>query len=229
MAEITASLVKELREKTGVGMMDCKKALAENNGDLEASIDWLRAKGLSKAAKKADRVAAEGLVGVAVEGTTGVLVELNAETDFVSRNDQFQSAASAITKIALGANDVEELSAKPAHSGEGSVNDFLTNLIATIGENMALRRMAKVSVSNGVVAPYTHSAVSDGLGRIGVLVGVEGEGDAATLTDIGRKVAMHVAATGPLALSSDDLDPAVVERERQVQIETCLLYTSRCV
>lgn len=220
MAEITASLVKELREKTGVGMMDCKKALAENNGDLEASIDWLRAKGLSKAAKKADRVAAEGLVGVAVEGTTGVLVELNAETDFVSRNEQFQGAASAITKIALGANDVEELSAKPAHSGEGSVNDFLTNLIATIGENMALRRMAKVSVSNGVVAPYIHSAVSDGLGRIGVLVGVEGEGDVASLTDIGRKVAMHVAATGPLALSSDDLDPAVVERERQVQIDT---------
>lgn len=219
MAEITASLVKELREKTGVGMMDCKKALAENNGDLEASIDWLRAKGLSKAAKKADRVAAEGLVAVAVDGKTGVLVELNAETDFVSRNDQFQNAASSITKLALNANDVAELSSKPAPNGEGSVNDYLTNLIATIGENMSLRRMAKVSVNNGVVAAYTHSAVSDGLGRIGVLVGVEGEGDAAQLTDIGRKVAMHVAATSPLSLSVSDLDAAVVERERQVLTE----------
>jgi elongation factor Ts len=219
MAEITASLVKELREKTGVGMMDCKKALAENNGDLEASIDWLRAKGLSKAAKKADRVAAEGLVGVTVEGQTGVLVELNAETDFVSRNDQFQTAVSSITKIALGADSIEDLAAKPAPAGEGSVNDYLTNLIATIGENMSLRRIAKVSVNNGVVAAYTHSAIADGLGRIGVLVGVEGEGDAAALNDIGRKVAMHVAATGPLALNVEALDPVVVERERQVLTE----------
>lgn len=218
MAEITASLVKELREKTGVGMMDCKKALNENNGELEAAIDWLRAKGLSKAAKKADRVAAEGLVGVAVEGKQGVLVELNAETDFVSRNEQFQKAAALINKLALDASNVEDLKTKD--TGEGTVDAYLTNLIATIGENMTLRRMNKVTVDNGVVASYVHSAIADGLGRIGVLVGVEGEGDAAALTDIGRKVAMHVAATGPLALSSSDLDPAIVERERQVQIDT---------
>lgn len=219
MAEITAALVKDLREKTGVGMMDCKKALQENNGDIEASIDWLRAKGLSKAAKKADRVAAEGLVGVVVSGNSGALLELNAETDFVSRNEGFQTAVSAITKLALEADDVDALSNKPAPSGDGNVGDYLTNLIATIGENMALRRLAKVSVNQGVVAAYTHSAVADGLGRIGVLVGVEGTGDAAALNDIGRKVAMHVAATSPLSLSVDDLDATVVERERQVLTE----------
>ncbi len=219
MAEITAGLVKDLREKTGVGMMDCKKALQETSGDLEAAIDWLRAKGLSKAAKKADRVASEGLVGSYVDGTNGVVVEINAETDFVSRNDQFQSAVSGITKLALGVNSVEELSAQASPFGEGTVNDYLTNLIATIGENMSIRRISKVSVNKGVVAAYTHSAISDGLGRIGVLVGVEGEGDAASLNDIGRKVAMHVAATAPLSLSVDDLDQSVVERERQVLTE----------
>lgn len=219
MAEITATLVKDLREKTGVGMMDCKKALQETNGEIEAAIDWLRAKGLSKAAKKADRVAAEGLVGIAVAGNTGVLLELNAETDFVSRNDGFQTAVSMITKLALDADSVEQLSQKAVPTGEGSVSDYLTNLIATIGENMNVRRMAKVSVGEGVVAAYTHSAIADGLGRIGVLVGVEGQGDAAALNDIGRKVAMHVAATAPLSLSSDDLDPAVVARERQVLTE----------
>jgi elongation factor Ts len=219
MAEITAALVKDLREKTGVGMMDCKKALAENNGDIEASIDWLRAKGLSKAAKKADRAAAEGLVGVMVEGTTGVLVELNAETDFVSRNEQFQNAVTGITKLALAAPSLEALAAAPAPSGEGTVNDFVTNLIATIGENMTLRRMAKVSVGSGVVASYIHTATGEGLGRIGVLVGVETAGDAGVANDIGRKVAMHIAATAPLSLKSDDLDPSVVERERQVLTE----------
>lgn len=217
MAEITAGLVKELREKTGVGMMDCKKALAETAGDLEAAVDWLRAKGLSKAAKKADRVAAEGLVAVSVNGKTGVLVELNAETDFVSRNEHFQKAATTITELAFDASDVEELKTKATDNG--TVDEYLTNLIATIGENMTLRRMKKVEVANGVVAPYTHSAIATGLGRIGVLVGVEGEGDAAALTEIGRKVAMHVAATAPLALSSDDLDPSIVERERHVQME----------
>lgn len=219
MAEITATLVKDLREKTGVGMMDCKKALQETNGDIEAAIDWLRAKGLSKAAKKADRVAAEGLVGIAVSGNTGVLLELNAETDFVSRNEGFQNAVSMITKLALEADDIAALTQKATPSGDGSVSDYLTNLIATIGENMNVRRMAKVSVAQGVVAAYIHSAVADGLGRIGVLVGVEGEGDAAALNDIGRKVAMHIAATAPLALSSDELDPAVVARERQVLTE----------
>lgn len=219
MAEITATLVKDLREKTGVGMMDCKKALQETNGEIEAAIDWLRAKGLSKAAKKADRVAAEGLVGIAVAGNTGVLLELNAETDFVSRNEGFQTAVTMITKLALDADDVDQLSQKAVPAGEGSVSDYLTNLIATIGENMNVRRMAKISVNQGVVAAYTHSAIAEGLGRIGVLVAVEGEGDAATLNDIGRKVAMHVAATAPLSLSSDDLDPAVVARERQVLTE----------
>ncbi|KAF0185429.1 MAG: elongation factor T [Hyphomonadaceae bacterium] len=219
MAEITATLVKDLREKTGVGMMDCKKALQETDGEIEAAIDWLRAKGLSKAAKKADRVAAEGLVGIAVAGNSGVLLELNAETDFVARNEGFQAAVSMITKLAIDADDVAALSQKATPSGEGSVSDYLTNLIATIGENMNVRRMAKVSVTQGVVAAYVHSAIADGLGRIGVLVAVEGEGDAAALNDIGRKVAMHVAATAPLALSSDDLDPAVVARERQVLTE----------
>eukprot|EP01038_Epipyxis_sp_PR26KG_P011725 gene11725-15692_t len=219
MAEITAALVKDLREKTGVGMMDCKKALTENNGDIEASIDWLRAKGLSKAAKKADRAAAEGLVGVYVEGNTGVLVELNAETDFVSRNEQFQAAVSGITKLAHGFDGLEALGAAASPAGEGTVNDYVTNLIATIGENMTLRRMAKVSVNQGVVASYIHTATGEGLGRIGVLVGVETGGDAAVANDIGRKVAMHIAATAPLSLKTDDLDPAVVERERQVLTE----------
>jgi elongation factor Ts len=219
MAEITAALVKELREKSGVGMMDCKKALMENNGDIEASIDWLRAKGLSKAAKKADRAAAEGLVGVLVEGTTGVLVELNAETDFVSRNEQFQTAVTSITKLALGVSDIDALQAAPAPAGEGNVGDYVTNLIATVGENMTLRRMAKVSVNKGVVASYIHTSTGDGVGRIGVLVGVETDGDAAAATEIGRKVAMHIAATSPLSLKTDDLDPAVVDRERQVLTE----------
>ena len=219
MAEITAALVKDLREKTGVGMMDCKKALTENNGDIEASIDWLRAKGLSKAAKKADRAAAEGLVGVYVSGNTGVLVELNAETDFVSRNEQFQAAVSGITKLAHGVDGLEALAAAASPAGEGSVSDYVTNLIATIGENMTLRRMAKVSVKQGVVASYIHTATGEGLGRIGVLVGVETTGDQAIATDVGRKVAMHIAATAPLSLKTDDLDPAVVERERQVLTE----------
>jgi elongation factor Ts len=219
MAEITAALVKELREKTGVGMMDCKKALSENNGDLEASIDWLRAKGLSKAAKKADRAAAEGLVGVLVEGNQGVMIELNAETDFVSRNEGFQAAASAITKLALTADNLEALTAAPSPAGEGTVSDYVTNLIATIGENMTLRRMARQTVNEGVVASYIHTATGEGLGRIGVLVAVEGAGDKSALNDIGRKVAMHIAATAPLALKPEQLDPAVVERERQVLTE----------
>lgn len=219
MAEITAGLVKDLREKTGAGMMDCKKALQENGGDIEAAVDWLRAKGLSKAAKKSDRAAAEGLVGVAVEGNQGVMIELNAETDFVSRNDQFQAAVAAVTKLALKADTLEALAAAPAPMGEGSVQDMITNLIATIGENMTLRRMARQTVTEGVVASYIHTATGEGLGRIGVLVAVEGAGDKAGLADIGKKVAMHVAATAPLALTVEELDPAVVERERQVLTE----------
>jgi elongation factor Ts len=222
MAEITAGLVKELRERSGVGMMDCKKALAENNGDIEASMDWLRAKGLSKAAKKADRVAAEGLVAAALRtdgaGMTGALVEFNAETDFVSRNEKFQDAARQLATAALDVSDVEALGAAKLAGGE-TAQDMITNLIATIGENMVARRMARLQVSQGAVAAYIHNATAPNLGRIGVLVAVEGEGDQAKLQELGRKVAMHVAATQPLSLSTDDLDPAAVERERAIFAE----------
>lgn len=222
MAEITAALVKDLREKTGVGMMDCKKALAENNGDLQASIDWLRAKGLSKAAKKADRVAAEGLVAVAARaagtGETAAAIEFNAETDFVARNDLFQNAAKAFAEVALGNDGPEAVNAATLPNGK-TVQEEVTNLIATIGENMQLRRAQRLSVSQGVVASYVHNAVAPSLGRIGVLVALEGEGDQAQLRDLGRKIAMHVAATAPLSLNTDDLDPSAIERERAVLIE----------
>ena len=223
MAEITAALVKELREKSGVGMMDCKKALTENNGDIEASMDWLRTKGLSKAAKKADRVAAEGLVAVALRnngaGMTGAAVELNAETDFVARNELFQNAARAVAKTALDVKGgVAELSAAKTADGE-VVSDMITNLIATIGENMLVRRSARFDVAQGAVAAYVHNAVAPEIGRIGVLVAVEGAGDQAALQDLGKKIALHVAATAPLSLSPDDLDPAAIERERAIFAE----------
>ncbi|UDF02327.1 translation elongation factor Ts [Asticcacaulis sp. AND118] len=208
MAEITAALVKELREKSGAGMMDCKKALSENDGNVDASMDWLRTKGLSKAAKKADRVAAEGLVAVASAGTTAVAVEVNAETDFVSRNELFQNLARNAAQAGLAAADVEGVQAV--------ISDEITNLIANIGENMVARRMAKHTVSQGVVASYIHNAIAPNLGRIAVLVAVESAGDAEALNDMGRKIAMHIAATQPLSLSSDDLDPAAVERERTI-------------
>jgi elongation factor Ts len=218
MAEITAALVKELREKTGVGMMDCKKALAENNGDLQASIDWLRAKGLSKAAKKADRVAAEGLVAVAARaagtGETAAAIEFNAETDFVARNDLFQNAAKAFAEVALGNDGPEAVNAATLPNGK-TVQEEVTNLIATIGENMQLRRAQRLSVSQGVVASYVHNAVAPSLGRIGVLVALEGEGDQAQLRDLGRKIAMHVAATAPLSLNTDDLDPSAIEKAKE--------------
>ena len=221
MAEITAGLVKELREKSGAGMMDCKKALTENNGDVEASMDWLRTKGLSKAAKKSDRVAAEGLVAAATKaegkGMTGALVELNAETDFVARNEKFQDAARKIAKAALEADGVDAVNAAPVDGG--TVQDMVTNLIATIGENMMVRRTARIEVGEGAVATYIHNAVAPELGRIGVLVGVEGAGEQAKLQELGKKIAMHVAATQPLSLSSDDLDSAAVERERAVLTE----------
>ena len=211
MAEITAALVKELREKSGAGMMDCKKALSENGGDVEASMDWLRTKGLSKAAKKADRVAAEGLVAVASNGNSAVAVEVNAETDFVSRNELFQNLARNAAQAGLDAADVEAVQA--------AVNDEITNLIANIGENMVVRRIAKHTVANGVVASYIHNAIAPNLGRIAVLVAVESTGDAEALNDMGRKIAMHIAATQPLSLSTDDLDPAAIERERTVLTE----------
>jgi elongation factor Ts len=221
MAEITAALVKDLREKTGAGMMDCKGALQETNGDMEAAMDWLRTKGLSKAAKKADRAAAEGLVAgiVSADGKTGALVELNAETDFVAKNDTFQAAARDIAKVALDVEGVDAIVAAKTAKGE-TVGDMVTGLIATIGENMAVRRSARFQVSPGAVAAYVHNAIVPGeLGRIGVLVAVEGQGDQAQLQELGRKIAMHVAATQPLSLSTDDLDPAAVERERAIFAE----------
>ena len=226
MAEITAALVKELREKSGVGMMDCKKALVENDGDVEASIDWLRAKGLSKAAKKADRVAAEGLVALAVRsngrGMTGAAVELNAETDFVARNELFQIAARKVAITALDTDgSVEAIVAAKTADGE-EVGGLITNLIATIGENMLVRRAARFDVPVGAIASYVHNAAAPDVGRIGVLVAVEGEGDQAKLQELGKKIALHVAATAPLSLSTDDLDPAAVERERAIFSEQAL-------
>lgn len=222
MAEITAALVKELRERSGVGMMDCKKALQENGGDIEAAIDWLRAKGLSKAAKKADRVAAEGLVAVASKevgaGEVASAIEFNAETDFVARNDLFQSAAKRFAELGLEHATVEGLHGAELEAGK-TVQDEVTNMIATIGENMQLRRAARLSVDEGVVATYVHNAVSPGVGRIGVLVALHGAGDKAKLRELGRKIAMHVAATSPLSLNTDDLDPAAIEKERQVLTE----------
>ncbi|MBI1250032.1 MAG: elongation factor Ts [Alphaproteobacteria bacterium] len=221
MAEITAALVKELREKTGVGMMDCKKALAETHGDIEAAIDWLRAKGLSKAAKKADRAAAEGVVALALGGKDAAMIEFNAETDFVARNAQFQTAAAAFAKIALEKKgDLQAVLAAPAPDGEaGTVSDQITRLIATIGENMTLRRAAYVSVGDGVIAHYVHTPVAENMGRIGVLVAVQSTGKAEALAEIGRKVAMHIAATNPLALTEADIDPAVVAHERGILLE----------
>ena len=222
MAEITAALVMELRAKSGVGMMDCKKALQETDGDINAAIDWLRAKGLSKAAKKADRVAAEGLVAVASKevgaGEVGAAIEFNAETDFVARNDLFQNAAKAFAQLGLEHATVEGLHGAELEAGK-TVQDEVTNLIATVGENMQLRRAARLSVDEGVVASYVHNAVSPGLGRIGVLVALHGSGDKTALRELGRKIAMHVAATAPLSLNTDDLDPAAIEKERQVLTE----------
>jgi len=220
MAEITASLVKELREKTGAGMMDCKKALNEVQGDLEKAVDWLRTKGLSAAAKKAGRVAAEGLVGVSANGTRGAVVEVNAETDFVGRNEQFQKFVGTVTKIVLdGAGDMAKIAATPFPGSGRDVQGELTNLIATIGENMSLRRAASLAVSDGVVVAYTHNAVAPDLGKIGVLVALESSGDKAKLQPLAKQLAMHVAAARPQSLTVADLDKAAIERERAVLAE----------
>jgi elongation factor Ts len=220
MAEITASLVKALRDKTGAGMMDCKAALIETKGDMEQAIVWLRKKGLSKAAKKADRVAADGLIGVTVKGKTGAVVEVNSETDFVARNAQFQELVSTIAALAPAAKgDLAKLNAAAVPGKGVSVDEHLKNAIATIGENMGLRRTAALSVSDGVVADYVHNKAADGLGKIGVLVALESKGDKAALTALGRQIAMHVAAATPAAVSADQLDPALIERERAVYTE----------
>ncbi|MEJ8574636.1 translation elongation factor Ts [Microbaculum marinum] len=217
MANITATMVKALREQTGAGMMDCKTALAENDGDMEAAIDWLRAKGLSKAAKKAGRVAAEGLVAVAGDGGKGVVVEVNAETDFVARNETFQSMVRSIADVALSVGgDFEALSQAGFPGTSKTVAEHVQEMVGQIGENLTLRRSAGFEVSPGVVSTYMHSATAPGLGRIGVLVALESAGDAGKLEAFGRQVAMHVAATNPLAVDVDGVDPAVVERERGV-------------
>jgi len=212
---ITASMVKALRDKTGAGMMDAKRALTETGGDMEAAADWLRAKGITTAAKKSGRTAAEGLVGVAVEGGAGVAVEVNSETDFVARNPQFQEMVAGITRTALGVRDVEVL--KGASLGGKTVADTVTDAIATIGENITLRRMARVEAD--VVASYVHNAAAPGMGKIGVLVGLNSTGDRAAVEALGKQIAMHVAATSPASLSEADLDPAMIAREKQVLTE----------
>ncbi len=220
MATISAAMVKELREKTGAGMMDCKTALAENDGDMEAAVDWLRTKGLAKAAKKAGRVAAEGLVGLAGDETKAALVEVNSETDFVARNEKFQEMVRAIAQAALEAEgDLDELLASPFPESDMSIADYVKEMVGTIGENMTVRRTAALSVAPGVVASYMHNAVAPGLGKIGVIVALQSEGDKATLGAFGRQLAMHIAAANPLALRSEDLPADVVERERAVLIE----------
>ena len=215
MAEISAAMVKELRETSGAGMMDCKAALVETKGDMQAAIDWLRKKGLSKAAKKAGRVAAEGLIGVAVQGPKGVMVEVNSETDFVARNDLFQGLVKMIASVAMSAGtDVEKI--KQARAGSITVNEAINDTIAKIGENMTLRRAAALSVGKGVVAYYVHNSVSDGLGKIGVLVALESSGKTDELMAFGRQIAMHVASANPIAVDASGVDPAIVKREKDI-------------
>ncbi|HEY7991586.1 MAG TPA: translation elongation factor Ts [Stellaceae bacterium] len=217
MAEITAALVKDLREKTGAGMMDCKRALSETAGDLEGAVDWLRKKGLSQAAKKAGRVAAEGLVGAATSGNAGALVEVNAETDFVARNEQFQNLVRGVTDIALKAGgDLEAIKAAPFPGGSRNAGDELTQLIATIGENMNLRRAVRLTVSPGVVVAYMHNALAPNLGKIGVLVAVQSTADAGKLAEFARKLALHVAAANPQYLDIASVDAKALDRERDI-------------
>ncbi|QEO17703.1 translation elongation factor Ts [Acetobacter vaccinii] len=219
MAEITAALVKDLREKTGAGMMDCKKALNEANGDIEGAIDWLRTKGLAAAAKKSGRVAAEGLVAVASDERSAAMVEVNAETDFVARNEAFQAFVESVAKVALKVgDDLEVIKSAMLDTGR-SVADELTHLIATIGENMSLRRARVFTVSSGVVATYVHGALRPGLGKIGVLAAIEAPSTSEAIEQLGRQIGMHVAATRPSSLNVDSLDPGAIERERAVLVE----------
>lgn len=218
MADIKASDVKELREKTGVGMMDAKKALVENNGDMQAAIDWLRTAGLAKAAKKSGRTAAEGLIAIATKDSKGAVVEVNAETDFVARNEKFQEFALKVADIAITIDNVEDL--KNADYGNGkTVDETLTSLIATIGEHMSIRRMATLEAENGVVVPYMHSALAPNLGKIGVLVAMEADSSKDKIADLGKQIAMHAAAARPEFLDKDSVDAEAVEREKAVLTE----------
>lgn len=216
MATISAAMVKDLREKTGAGMMDCKNALTEVAGDVEAAVDWLRKKGLSKAAKKSGRVAAEGLVAASVEGRRGVLVEINSETDFVARNGDFQGLVKGVAKVALDNGGDVDATLKAGYPAGGTVSDAIANAIATIGENMTLRRAASLAVTQGVIGHYVHGAAGDGLGKIGVIVALESTGKSEDLSALGRQIAMHVAASSPLGLDAASLDPAAVAREKAV-------------
>jgi elongation factor Ts len=220
MTTVTASMVKELRDKTGAGMMDCKAALVETKGNIEEAVDWLRKKGLSKAAKKADRVAADGLIGVSAMGKSGAAVEVNAETDFVARNETFQDMVRQITSLAAGTGgDLQKLLAAKYPGKQISVAEQVQEMIATIGENMSVRRTAEVSVASGVVSDYVHNKVTDGAGKIGVLVGLESKGDKSAIAGFGRQLAMHIAAAAPAAVTAEELDPALIERERAVYAE----------
>jgi elongation factor Ts len=220
MATITATMVKDLREKTGAGMMDCKAALNEAQGDMETAVDWLRARGLAKAAKKAGRVAAEGLIGLAADAKQAALVEVNSETDFVARNQKFQEMVSAIAAAALKVKgDVDKLASAKYGSGKATVADTIKEMIGSIGENMTLRRAAHLSAAKGVVASYMHNTIAPGLGKIGVIVALESAGNAEQLKSFGRQIAMHIAAANPQAVAVDSLDKAVIERERAVLTE----------
>ena len=220
MTEITAAIVKDLRERTGAGMMDCKKALAETKGDMEAAVDWLRTKGLAAASKKSGRTAAEGLVGVTTSDNSGAVVEVNAETDFVARNDKFQDFVKQITQIALKTgDDFNALNTADYPEDGRSVSEQLVHLVSVIGENMNFRRVKVLTVNQGAVAGYTHNAVQPGLGRIGVIVALESQGDAAKLTVLAKQIAMHIAAAAPQACTIEELDPQIIERERKIFAE----------
>ena len=216
MTQITAGQVKELREKTGAGMMDCKKALTETAGDFESAVDWLRKKGLAAAAKKAGRTAAEGLIGLALDGSRGALVEVNSETDFVARNEQFQAFVRTAAELALNAGGDIDALAQAETPGGGTLGEEVTRLVGTIGENLILRRTAALSADPGVVAGYIHNQAAPGLGKIGVLVALQSAGEAAALADLGKKLAMHVAAAAPSAIDKDGVDPALLDREREI-------------
>ncbi len=219
MSEITANLVKELREKTGVGMMDCKTALLENNGDIESSIDWLRTKGIAKAAKKEGRIASEGLIAIEKDESLAAIIEVNSETDFVARNDDFQEVVKTLGKLATSSNNLDDLLTKKISDKDLSVKEYITEMIASIGENINLRRMKKITNDNGVISSYIHSQVVDGMGKIGVLVSLESDADKLQLSDLGKKIAMHIAATNPISINIGDIPSDILDREKNILIE----------
>ena len=216
MSQVTASLVKELREKTGVGMMDCKTALKENNGDIEASIDWLRTKGIAKAAKKEGRIASEGLIAIEKIDNVASIIEVNSETDFVARNEDFQNIVKKLSILSTKSNNLEDLLEKQLDEKDIKVKDYITEMIASIGENINLRRIDQISVTKGVIASYIHNQVVEGMGKIGVLVGLESEADKNQLEDLGKKLAMHIAATNPISINIEDIPTDVLEREKNI-------------